>query len=295
MIDNDMGIRRNDILELHPDCREHHLLFDRLAGSATGVISAGLGLERTAYRIERAAPQRHQLIYTLGGEGWIDLDGERRPARPGSVWISPRACAQRYGLRHGRHWEILWFSLDPATAWPAMAPELRAGRCAAHLHRCVLGLLDEQARPAGGALEAQKALCSLVELYLHRELGPPEVALPPDARLRAGLADLFAQVRDEPALPWDLGLLLRRSGLAVGRDQFGRICRDLLGVTPMQQVARLRLERAAELVQRSDLGLEAIAGMVGYGSPFALSNAFARRYGRRPSTCRAGGPVSGGP
>ena len=59
-----------------------------------------------------------------------------------------------------------------------------------------------------------------------------------------------------------------------------------LGEPPLRLQARLRLERAALLLERTDASLAEVASQVGYESEFAFSRAFRREYGAPPATWR---------
>ena len=55
----------------------------------------------------------------------------------------------------------------------------------------------------------------------------------------------------------------------------------------MAWLTDLRLSLAADLLRGTDLTLATVADRVGYGSPFALSAAFRRERGVRPTALRA--------
>ncbi len=61
---------------------------------------------------------------------------------------------------------------------------------------------------------------------------------------------------------------------------------DTVGEPPMTFLTGWRLACAADRLRSSTDGIATIAGQVGYGSPFALSTAFKRRYGISPQRYR---------
>src|SRR5690606_19465580 len=77
-------------------------------------------------------------------------------------------------------------------------------------------------------------------------------------------------------------------GAAVGlsRAALARRFVAALGEPPLRLQARLRLERAALLLERTDASLAEVASQVGYESEFAFSRAFRRRYGVAPGAHR---------
>jgi AraC-like DNA-binding protein len=59
-----------------------------------------------------------------------------------------------------------------------------------------------------------------------------------------------------------------------------------LGVSPMQALSLLRLERAASMLERSSQTLARIAEQLGYSSQFHFSRRFKQLYGVAPSRYR---------
>jgi AraC-like DNA-binding protein len=92
-------------------------------------------------------------------------------------------------------------------------------------------------------------------------------------------------IHEDPAKPWTVASLAAEAG--VSRATFARRFTDLLGEPPMSYLTNWRLSRAADLLQRTDATVESIARQVGYSNAYALSGAFKRYFGIRPSEHRA--------
>lgn len=88
-----------------------------------------------------------------------------------------------------------------------------------------------------------------------------------------------------PEHAWTVTELASRAG--VSRAALGRRFTELLGQPPIAYLTQHRLQLAADLLLESGATLPAIARRVGYGSPFALSAAFKREFGRSPQDYRA--------
>ncbi|WP_212735361.1 helix-turn-helix domain-containing protein [Herbidospora galbida] len=71
---------------------------------------------------------------------------------------------------------------------------------------------------------------------------------------------------------------------------FVRVFREATGETPHRYLTRLRIEQARRLLSTSPLSIEQIAPRCGFASPGALSSAFLRHTGVRPSAYRQHGP-----
>jgi transcriptional regulator GlxA family with amidase domain len=56
---------------------------------------------------------------------------------------------------------------------------------------------------------------------------------------------------------------------------------------PREMVARLRMQRAGEMLRSTNYTLDRIASLVGYETPFALSRAFKKHAGVSPREYRS--------
>jgi AraC-like DNA-binding protein len=101
-----------------------------------------------------------------------------------------------------------------------------------------------------------------------------------DPLVAAMLADLDKRLSE----PVTLAGLARRSGFSA--QHLNRIFRKHLGVTPLQYLARLRLERGAELLREGRLTVAEVARRVGFADPYYFSRLFSAHHGMSPSDYR---------
>jgi transcriptional regulator GlxA family with amidase domain len=92
-------------------------------------------------------------------------------------------------------------------------------------------------------------------------------------------------LHNTPAHPWTVARLASATG--VSRAALARRFNDLVGEPPMTYLTSWRLSLAADLLERTDLSIDAIARQVGYVSGYSLSVAFKRVLGLRPGEHRA--------
>jgi AraC-like DNA-binding protein len=107
----------------------------------------------------------------------------------------------------------------------------------------------------------------------------------------AGLRDAtvglaLGRLHERPAQPWTLQTLAREIGTS--RSVLAERFAHLVGMPPMQYLARWRIQLAANLLRTSSAGMGEIAERVGYGSEAALSRAFKRTLGVAPALYRRG-------
>ena len=77
-----------------------------------------------------------------------------------------------------------------------------------------------------------------------------------------------------------------------------RLCKEQLGLPPMTYLARMRLEKAAHLLLRTDLSITRIASEVGWSDPNYFCRRFRAYFGLPPTLYRkqlAGGEADQGP
>jgi len=83
---------------------------------------------------------------------------------------------------------------------------------------------------------------------------------------------------------WTVAALAK--GVGLSRTSFAVRFRALAGESPLQYLARYRLEKAARLLRTSSAGVAEIAQQVGYASEAAFCRAFGKRMGAPPATFR---------
>jgi AraC-like DNA-binding protein len=114
--------------------------------------------------------------------------------------------------------------------------------------------------------------------------------LPPgDSGWLAALRDrhvgrALALLHEQPAQPWTVEVLARKVGLS--RSVLAQRFNALIGVPPIQYLARWRASLAATQLKESRHSILRIATDVGYESEAAFSRAFKREFGLPPAAWR---------
>jgi AraC-like DNA-binding protein len=85
--------------------------------------------------------------------------------------------------------------------------------------------------------------------------------------------------------PWNLEKLGTTVGLS--RATLSRRFKEATGVAPMEYLLRIRMQRAARMLQEGHRKVEEISREVGYESSFAFSRSFKRLYGKSPAHFRS--------
>jgi AraC-like DNA-binding protein len=87
-------------------------------------------------------------------------------------------------------------------------------------------------------------------------------------------------IHESPAAAWTISTLARTIGTS--RANLARRFNDLVGEPPITYLTKWRLSVAADLLCQPSSTVSNTARSVGYGSPYAFSTAFKRRYGISP-------------
>lgn len=149
----------------------------------------------------------------------------------------------------------------------------------------LVALLDREleARAPGSRTVADRLIDALL-LYVLR--GFLAVACPRQLGWLRALRDpvlgrALALMHREYAGDWTLASLARASGTS--RASLARHFAADVGVTPMHYLTQRRLEAARRMLASTTHSLSEVAEQVGYASPFSLSKAFKRHYGKSPT------------
>jgi AraC family transcriptional activator of mtrCDE len=99
-----------------------------------------------------------------------------------------------------------------------------------------------------------------------------------------GIGRALATMRDHPEHPFTLHRLADVAGMS--RSVFAARFSEMLDRPPMEFLKALRLDRAAELLARTDMPVKAIAARVGYSSRSSFTRAFLASHHVGPATFR---------
>ncbi len=242
----------------------------------------------SGYRLEPRTVTDHNLIFvTRGRVVWV-MDGREVPLGRGDLLLVPPAFPHRaHSLTAG----VSLYSIHVEASLPGgqdvfsllNPPQVRAverGR-----------RLDAYLR--GAAMEWRRADQTLLRLMLSHwsRLIVPEMLLE-DARrgmLRPRpidpiVAEMLEQLPRHISHPTALSDLARQAGYTP--QHLNRLFRRALGITPLQHLGRMRMERAASLLAEGRWTVAAVARQVGFDDPYYFSRLFKQHFGRGPSRYR---------
>jgi AraC-like DNA-binding protein len=98
------------------------------------------------------------------------------------------------------------------------------------------------------------------------------------------IGSVLSLMHGEPHRDWTVEGLAHT--VAMSRPAFARRFKEVVGLTPLAYLSRVRIDQAARLLRDTDDPVGDIATAVGYSSEFAFSRAFSRAHGIAPGRYR---------
>jgi AraC family L-rhamnose operon transcriptional activator RhaR len=110
-------------------------------------------------------------------------------------------------------------------------------------------------------------------------------ASPVASRYHPAVAATAARIDDDPAHPWSMEELSKLANLDAA--YLTRLFRRDLGLPPMGYLARVRAERAAALLTRTEYAVARVGALVGWPDPTYFARRFRALVGLTPTAYRA--------
>ena len=237
--------------------------------------------------VERTVPDYNFIHVTRGKVVWV-VDGQHIPLGPGDLVVVPPR------IKHHAYCEtkkVTLSSLHIVARLPGGrdvfdllgAPLTQHVPFGTRLDFYLRSASDEWDRPTPVVIQQEWGWALLVTREYFRynfeqNLLKPRMADP----LVSSLLIMLERYRNRPV---SLAELARQAGYAP--QHLNRVFSKALGVTPLQYLARVKLEHAARLLREGDLKVSAIAQAVGFDDPYYFSRVFAQQFGSSPAEFRA--------
>jgi AraC family transcriptional regulator of arabinose operon len=251
------------------------------------VTDAGYFPEARAHGMARpeGVPQSVVLV-CVRGAGWCVVDGVRHEVAAGQVVVVPPDTPHEYGAGDAAPWTLWWLHLDGrdlaeflrVAGLSAAAPVRQLSdvyRVVALIEEVVQAMERDQTfasvlAASGAAWHLMALLCS------ERRVGSPRESAVEQAQ------EYLRQHVTERVSVDELAALARLSP-----SHFAARFKQETGSTPLRYQTQLRMARARELLDTTDLPVGLVADRVGYVDPFYFSRQFRAVHGLTPVAYRA--------
>jgi len=232
------------------------------------------------------------LILTLQGRAFFRQPGNYLEVTAGDVLLAAPGSYMHYAPLLPKGWDCFWVHFNPPPAWLPALRWPRAGKglfklrlrnaptrreAAAALRRC-MAYAAREAGPFGQEL-AYTALGEAVFLIARERAADPRAPVLSDAVRR-----VTEHMEETPAARHTLASLARLAGYSPTR--LTHRFKHETGESVIAYLLKLRLRRAAGLLQATGRTIKEIAFETGFASQFYFSRQFQRHYATSPSLYR---------
>ncbi len=230
------------------------------------------------------------LIYTVGGKGRFGYGAGEILAEPGDWVLLKPGTMHDYGVEASiKKWDLLWAHFLPREhwlpllGWPAVSPGLtRLAIADAAIAVRAFDRFLEVHQLATGPLRGRELLAmnALEEVLLWCDQSNTQTATRIDPRIAEAMDYLIQHLHEKPTITETAD----KVGLSVSR--LAHLFKSETGITPQRFLESKRIDRAAQLLQRTNFSIKQIAQAVGFDSPFYFSLRFKSMMKNSPKSYR---------
>lgn len=239
------------------------------------------------YRFERSnGGIDHLLLFSISNGGMLELNGQKPVSLPASsvTWIPP-GCKHVYYTQTGQIWELYWLHLAPE---PVMHfDQLFQQRPFLHIpHMDKISreleklLQNRKINSRAFPIEASRAVGNIYHTILQASWMQKDSGYKEDALVDSIIRDMDAACEQE----WKLPELSEQHFISV--PQLIRRFKEATGMSPHAYLMAIRLQRASEYLQFTNLSVDEISKKTGFLSTSNMITQFRRSYGMTPGKYR---------
>jgi len=261
----------------------HHEFIDHaqiLALAELGIAQCGLAMARDMFSVYRKHQQKHMLLYTVKGKGWLQSGASRYVLEPGSLIYVPAKTENGFGIEQ-EEWQLAWLFLEPGvTTGPTLGNEVvyRLTPTAEPAYAAVLSLVRAANLPSSLREAVAHHAVGQLKLLMHAA-GESDVP-----RVVQRLRRVFDAAQRQLHKDWSIEQLAQRYPCSA--PHFHRLCLTHFGHGPKSHLTKMRMEYAARLLTTTEWPIQHIGEMVGYPNAANFSTGFKRWYGLTPRSFR---------
>lgn len=253
------------------------------------------------FRERREGIAEYVLIYCMEGAGWYRVEGQLYNVRANQYFILPPGRPHVYAADADHPWTIYWIHFTgshaaiycegaqtPCDITPSVNSRISERQ---HVFEDIYTTLLQ-----GYDLESLRYASSLLHYYLasmrylhrYRQCRGGSSASPPD-NVPAGPADgvvsaAIHYMRENMERRLTLDQLARYTGYSPSRFSF--LFREQTGQSPLAYLNQIKIERACQLLQKTDMRINQICHKIGFDDSYYFSRLFKQQTGLPPRQYR---------
>ncbi|QYR23325.1 AraC family transcriptional regulator [Paenibacillus sp. sptzw28] len=261
------------------------------------VLFSGEGKPFPAHQIGPAVHNYYLVHTVMSGKGIFEIDGRRYECEKGDTFFIFPDVLFTYAADAEEPWHYRWVAFKGHLAEPLLLslgitpanPVIHSDniRRFTSLYRRMQVTLERSVHPELADLEANGLLRILLKEFGEVNasklmFNTPTVVPDIERQIKQAVRWLSFQYAEQVSIE-DLS---RRLGYH--RTHLSKMFKQLTGVSPIQFLLKVRMERAKELlVGEIYLSIDQIASSVGYGDALYFSKQFRKTYGVSPTEYRS--------
>ena len=231
------------------------------------------------------------LIYCTDGEGWYEIYGEKHILRKNEYIILPQNTPYAFGANNENPWTIYWLHFkgknckyyQPGSCVPrSITPDNHSRlqdrlRLVEEIYHCFsLAYIPEYMRYTSACLHL--FLSSFIYLEQYRSI---QTFINKDLSF-SGKVIHFMQEN----LQYNITLEELAAHFKYSASHFSMLFQKETGSSPINYFLRLKIQKACQYIELTDLKLQDIATAIGFEEPAYFSRLFTKIMGMTPSAYR---------
>ncbi|HWW01193.1 MAG TPA: AraC family transcriptional regulator [Candidatus Acidoferrum sp.] len=230
------------------------------------------------------------FIYCAEGQGWCEMAGRRHEVMENQLLVVPALTPHVYGAAKKNPWTIHWFhavgSNVPAylaklevTSEKPVAPLAGDVQLLALFEDVLEGL--EHGFTMTHLIYAAHSLAHLMGLILRRRAEFSHAEANAGERVARSIDFMKGHLNEPLRIP-ALAAIVNLS-----RSHYTTLFRRVTGYAPLSYLNHLRMQRAVQLLNTTNLSIKEISDHLGFSDQFYFSRAFHKMHAHSPSEHRA--------
>jgi AraC family transcriptional regulator of arabinose operon len=229
------------------------------------------------------------FIFCTKGRGWCELNGNRHVVKAGDLLVLPPEIPHLYGADETKPWSIFWFHAQGTLLNEYLRElDVSADRPVKQLGEApqVLALFEELLEVVEHGYTRLQMLCAsqtlahliAVMIREHRSSSHEQPSV------HQKIAQTITYMKQHLNQSLQVDALAAIANLS--RSRYMELFKQQIGYAPIDYFIRLRMHRACQLLDTTDLSVKAIATTLGYEDPLYFSRIFRTVNERSPLAYR---------
>jgi AraC-like DNA-binding protein len=239
--------------------------------------------------IRKEGCKQYILIYCTEGKGWYSIEGKMNLVYANQYFIVPKGVTHSYGASNEDPWSIYWVHFSGLQA----SEFFGNSRNTSNITPSRISRIDDRIQlfeeiiqnlEMGYSLENLRYanICLLQFLASFKYIS--QFRQIRKIREKDIIEDAIFYMKEFLNEKLTLGAIASEKGLSP--SQFSLVFRRKTGRSPMDYLIHLRIQKACQYLDNTDLRIKEIASKVGYDDPYYFSRVFRNVMGTSPGKYR---------